>query len=154
MPTRERAGLAQPVPDEEPVGRRNSLPVIATVAAVVVAIIGVGSYLASTQPRHSAANEPTTVQTPQLGADPQPPGPLVFSYEPAGKKVTVSWTYAHSLDSDTYTWRLSKAKKTSVAIDPRVTVEADPGGNTCIDVRVNRKDGSYADQGFQTGCSG
>lgn len=154
LPTRGRAAIPQPDPDDEPVGRRNSWPVIGVVVAVVLAIVGVGYYLATTQPRHSAtANGPTSVQTPVLGGDPLPPGTLTFTSEQSGDTVSFHWEYVHSLPTDTFTWRISGKSATAVTSQAQVEVKAATKGPTCIDVRVDRADGSYADQAFQMGCT-
>ncbi len=153
--TRQRAAAPPLEPQEEPTGRRMSLPVVGLAVLVVAAIIGVGYYLASAQPRHSAADPgATALRTPQFGTDVQPPGTLEFTSSTSASEVTFSWDYAHRLDSDTFSWRMyGSSSKPAVVSERTVTVPAKKSGRTCIEVRVNRADGTYADQQFQEGCA-
>lgn len=157
MATRQRAAAVEPVAEplpEEPLERRASLPMIGLVGLVVAAIVGVGYYLAASQPKvDRVGDEPVALPTPQLGEGVLPPGPLSFSYTSDGETVTFSWDgYDHYLASDTYTWRLDDKKVRDPLDDPAVTVPV--GKNpTCIEVRVDRADGSHGGQPFWPGCT-
>ncbi len=145
--------MAEPLP-EEPLERRTSLPMIGLVGLVVASIVGVGYYLAASQPKaDQAGDEPVALPTPQLGEGVLPPGPLSFRYESDGETVTFSWDgYDHYLASDTYTWRLDDKKVRGPLDDPAVTVPV--GKNpTCIEVRVDRADGSHGGQPFWPWCT-
>jgi hypothetical protein len=152
-PTRQRVVAAAAEPeDEAPLTRRTSLPVVGIVVLVVAAIIGVGYYLATTQPKHSEQVEPTALQTPLLGEELQPPGPLTFQSETVGGEVRFTWTYARPAAGDTFSWRLRGSTATATVSEPAVTVPAAKSGRTCIEVRVDRAGGLYADQEFEAGC--
>jgi hypothetical protein len=152
-PTRPVGQVAAEAPPEEPLERRMSLRMVGLVALVVAAIVGIGYYLASSQPRSRAAGEdPVAVRTPQFGEDVLPPGPLTFGFDVKNKKVTFHWTYDHDLPSDTYNWRMQNSTDAKAISDRTVTVPV-TGARTCIEVRVVRADHSYADQEFEPGCT-
>lgn len=153
VPTRP-VGHAVPEPvAEEPLERRVSLRMVGLIGVVVVAIVGVGYYLASSQPKsRSAGDGPLTVQTPQFGEDVLPPGPLAFTVDVKGKQATFSWSYDHDLASDTFNWRMKGSTEARATGERTVTVPL-AGSPTCVEVRVIRADHSYADQEFQAGCT-
>ncbi len=153
VPTRPVGQVVPEPPPEERLERRTSLPMIGLVAVVVAAIVGIGYYLASSQPKSSAAGDtPVGVQTPQFGEEVLPPGRLTFTSRVKAGKATFEWTYDHQLASDTYTWRVKDSKSIKSTTEATVTVPVSKQP-TCIEVRVVRADHSYAEEKFQTGCT-
>lgn len=153
VPTRAMGRVATEIPVDEPLERRTSLPMMGAVVVVVAAIVGVGYYLASSQPKSQTEDASTIgIRTPNFIEDPLPPGQLTFTNEVTGKRVTFHWDYEHRLASDTFSWRMQGSSKVASTTQDNVTV-ARVGSTTCIEVRVVRADHSYADQKFQPGCA-
>lgn len=119
--------------------------VLALAALVLAATVGVGLSLGSGQ-RGTVTAPPSAEQTlraPDVGAEQLPPGPLSFTTEVSGSEVTFEWTYANSLESDSYGWRVDGGEE-QLTETPSVKVPRAESGRTCIQVRVLRQDGSHA----------
>lgn len=153
--TRVRAGRAgEPGPEPaEPGERRIAWPLVALAAAVTVGVVVTGFVLASSQQR--AAEDGTgarPLQTPQLGGVALPPGPLSFHDETRGDQVVFNWDgYPHQLADDTFSWRIDGETGSAEITEPTVAVPAGTGP-VCIQVRINRADGTFPNAGFATGC--
>ena len=155
-PTRARAARPsdpEGEPEAEPLQRRIAWPIALMAVLVTIAVVVVGFVLASSQPRAEDTGETERSRaTPQLGGGALPPGPLTFTARTEGDRVVFSWDgYPHQLASDTFTWRFVAAEQTAEITTPAVTVPT-AGERTCIEVRINRADGTFANARFDQSC--
>ncbi len=116
---------------------------IAAAAAVVVAVVVVASLLQPPpEPEPTdAATESSAPQDPLAGFVPQM-GDLTGVV--SGSEVVFTWTNPDPAEGDTYVWFPVTLEGTGAGQrvdEPTVTVPADPGGRTCIEVQLVRSNG-------------
>ena len=152
----ERTRLKNPtvaeVPDPEPEERRSSkgLAIILTAVVVLVALV-FGVLLLVNRPKSSTAAQEESSAPPEIAVA-VPPGPVTVTGTRTGTSVTFTWQYSGELTTDTYQVRLDEGQSQPVT-KPTYTTEVPAGTKACLEVKVQRLDGSDPSQTWSpSGC--
>lgn len=149
------ASTAQAAEPPTPVRRRGLL---LTAGAVVLAV-AVGGVVLFTA--HGGAAPPTPARSDpavdqdagQLG-DNVPPGvPVVVVRRTTRTAVRASWSYSAPYGSDTFVWRTQDGTRSGTTRKPVLELSVPAGARVCLQVKVVRADGSYANADWSpAGC--
>jgi len=154
--TRQRAAAVEPLGADDVDDLPDLKPrwwVVAGAVAVLVGIIGVGVTLASGQPSaEPQAADVVSAPVPQVGDAVLPPGPLEITASETSGRATFTWEYTRALDDDSFQWRKQGDKQSIPTTVKKVEIPVSSSGPTCIEVRVVRANGTFADQSFKEKC--
>ncbi|MGB4916816.1 MAG: hypothetical protein WBO89_03810, partial [Propionicimonas sp.] len=153
---RQRAAAVEPLGADDVDDLPDLKPrwwVVAGAVAVLVGIIGVGVTLASGQPSaEPQAADVVSAPVPQVGDAVLPPGPLEITASETSGRATFTWEYTRALDDDSFQWRKQGDKQSIPTTVKKVEIPVASSGPTCIEVRVVRANGTFADQSFKEKC--
>jgi hypothetical protein len=70
----------------------------------------------------------------------------------SGAKIVFRWDYQHRLENDSYRYRLDSGTEGTVT-ESTLTVPAKSAAKVCVNVHVQRFDGSSANTPWAKGCA-
>jgi hypothetical protein len=153
----ERTRLKNPVVVDEqepdPEERSGSRLVAILITAVVVLVaVSLGVVLLINRPKGSTLAQVESSQTPEIVMA-VPAGSVTVTGVRTGTSVTFTWVYSGALDSDSYQVRLNGGQSQPVT-KRTYSTEVQPGSPACLEVKVQRLDGSNAAGVWSTkGCA-
>ena len=123
---------------------------------VAVALVGVGVWAATGGVRPEARPTASPIHSdppPDPGTAELPPGRPAITGSRDGATVTFRWTYANSLPTDSYFYRLSETGTPRPLAEPWLRLTDQPRDKqVCLWVRVKRASGRDASRTFEKGC--
>lgn len=136
------APVPEPEPQAPPPVRR--LPALLLVGAGAAAALVVGLVLVTSGGEEQPSPSSATQDVRDTGeADiALPPGKPTITATRQGTKVSFTWTYSAAAATDTFAWRTNDPAQAGVVDEPALILDA--SGEVCLEVKVQRVDGSNA----------
>jgi len=138
----------------EPTGSRRTWVIGAILVAVVIGCVLAWVFLAptSTDPGPSNLPTPSVGDGDPVGMDTYPGRPRIAG-EVVGDQIRFTWTYEYERDDDVYLVTIEPDTTTTHRLeDPTITLDYH-GEPVCLNVRVARGNGGYAQPDATQGCA-
>lgn len=134
--------------------RRGRMGLVIGIAAAVVVLGGIGVAVAATSGLLPAPTAETTAPSDEVEPiDVLPEGPVPAVTDLVGTRqgdqIVFTWTNPDPQEGDSYIWgvqRLGQQTEPAITDQTTVTVPAETGGATCVEVTLRRDNGSASDQ--------